>query len=225
MTIQQIKVFIIDDDFYVRQATTTLLTRDRRTKVIGTAGGLEEAFSALNELNPDVILLDLDFKHTDENGLDGIVHLKKTHPRARILVFSASRSEEQIIAAIRAGADGYIWKNDAAEGLGSAIQRANEGRFVVTEAVARSIFGKISGLLPHQTTVMPKGKHYLDLTQRIEQVMKLFCIDGMSAPEIANLLVLSEFTVRGYIRTGYEILGASSRSEAFQRLIARADEE
>jgi DNA-binding CsgD family transcriptional regulator len=54
--------------------------------------------------------------------------------------------------------------------------------------------------------------------------MKLFCIDGMSAQEISEALLISENTVRGYIKAGYEIVGATSRREAFQKLVARADE-
>lgn len=220
-----IKVFIIDDDFYVRQATTSLLTKDERTQVIGSGASITEALADLKILPPDIILLDLDFKHTRESGLEAIAPLKKSFPKTGILIFSASRDENLILETMQAGADGYIWKNDAAEGLGSAIERVKEGSFVVTESVARLIFGKISGLLGQRPAeILPEGKRYLDLTKRVEQVMKLFCIDGMSAFEIAEALYISENTVRGYIKTGYEIVGATSRREAFQKLVARADE-
>jgi two-component system nitrate/nitrite response regulator NarL len=222
---QPIKVYIIDDDFYVRQATTSLLTKDERTEVIGSAASLSETFTDLKSMTPDIILLDLDIKHTRENGLEAIAPLKRALPRTSILIFSASRDEQLILEAMQAGADGYIWKNDAAEGLGSAIERVKEGSFVLTESVAHLIFGKISGLLGERPAeVLPEGKRYLDLTKRVEQVMRLFCIDGMSAQEIAEALHISESTVRGYIKTGYEIVGATSRREAFQKLVARADE-
>jgi DNA-binding NarL/FixJ family response regulator len=222
---QPIKVFIIDDDFYVRQATTSLLTKDERTEVIGSTASVSEAYPILTKSPPDIILLDLDFKHTGESGVEAIAPLKKLAPRVAILIFSASRDEHLIMEAMKAGADGYIWKNDAAEGLGSAIERVREGSFVVTESVARLIFGKISDLLGERPTeVLPESKRYADLTKRVEQVMRLFCIDGMSAQEIADALHISESTVRGYIKTGYEIMGATSRREAFQKLVARADE-
>jgi len=220
-----IKVFIIDDDYYVRQATTVLLTKDERTQVIGSAASITEAWTDLEEAPADIILLDLDFKHTGEKGIEAIVPLKTAFPRTAILIFSGERDENYILEAMQAGADGYIWKNDAAEGLGSAIERVREGSFVVTESVARLIFGKISGLLGERPAeILPEGKRYFDLTKRVEQVMKLFCIDGMSAQEISELLQISENTVRGYIKTGYEIVGATSRREAFQKLVARSDE-
>jgi DNA-binding NarL/FixJ family response regulator len=219
-----IKVFIIDDDYFVRQATTSLLTKDQRTEVIGSAATPAEALKVIKE-TPNIILLDMDFKHAQESGLNAISPLKKRHPETSILIFSMSRDEELILTAMQAGADGYIWKNDAAEGLGSAIERVQDGNFVVTESIARLIFGKVSGLLGDRPAeILPQGKQYVDLTRRVEQVMRLFCIDGMSASEIADALHISENTVRGHIKTGYEIVGATSRHQAFQKLIARADE-
>jgi len=219
-----IRVFIIDDDFFVRQATTSLLTKDQRTEVAGSASRPAEALAAIKD-PPDIILLDMDFKQAQESGLHAIAPLKEAFPETDILIFSMSRDEELILKAMQAGADGYIWKNDAAEGLGSAIERVQEGNFVVTESIARLIFGKVSGLLGDRPAeILPQGKNYTDLTRRVEQVMRLFCIDGMSASEIADALHISENTVRGHIKTGYEIVGATSRNQAFQKLIARADE-
>jgi len=109
--------------------------------------------------------------------------------------------------------------------LGSAIERVKEGNFVITESIARLIYGKITGLIGERAAeILPESKRYFDLTKRVEQVMKLFCIDGMTAGEIADTFHISEYTVRGYIKTGYEIVGATSRREAFQKLVARADE-
>ena len=98
-------------------------------------------------------------------------------------------------------------------------------RHEATESIARLIFGKVSGLLGDRPAeILPQGKKYSDLTRRVEQVMRLFCIDGMSASEIADALHISENTVRGHIKTGYGIVGATSRHQAFQKLIARIDE-
>jgi DNA-binding NarL/FixJ family response regulator len=219
-----IKVFIIDDDFFVRQATTSLLTKDERTEVIGSASSLAEALETINT-PPDIFLLDMDLKHSRESGLQAIAPLKKAFPETNILIFSVNRDENLILEAMKLGADGYIWKNDAAEGLGSAIERVQQGNFVVTESVARLIFGKVSDFLGERhAEILPEGKRYFDLTKRVEQVMRLFVIDGMSAAEISEALHISENTVRSHIKTGYEVVGANSRREAFQKLVARADE-
>jgi len=219
-----IKVFIIDDDFFVRQATTSLLTKDERTQVLGSASSLDEALGTLRT-PPDIFLLDMDLKHSRESGLQIIPPLKETFPDSKILIFSVNRDENLILKAMKLGADGYIWKNDAAEGLGSAIERVQQGNFVVTESIARLIFGKVSDFLGERhAEILPEGKRYYDLTQRVEQVMRLFVIDGMSAAEIADSLHISENTVRSHIKAGYEVVGANSRREAFQKLVARKDE-
>ena len=74
-----IKVFIIDDDFFVRQATTSLLTKDERTEVVGSASTPAEALTIIKE-PPDIILLDMDFKQTQESGLQAIGPLKEAYP-------------------------------------------------------------------------------------------------------------------------------------------------
>jgi DNA-binding NarL/FixJ family response regulator len=218
------KVFIIDDDYFVRQATISLLTKDERTEVIGSASGYTEALSTLR-IAPDIILLDMDLKHTQENGLQAIEPLKKRFPKTNILILSMSRDEDLILEAMQTGADGYLWKNDAAEGLGSAIERVQRGSFVVTESIARLIFGKINDLLgSRQAEILPEIKRHVELTKRVEQILRLYCIDGLTATEIAETLHISENTVRGHIKTGYEVVGATSRHEAFQKLVAREDE-
>jgi two-component system nitrate/nitrite response regulator NarL len=222
-----VRVYIIDDDYFVRHATASLLIKDERIEVWGTSDSPAHALSELknNRMPPDVILLDLEYRPTGESGLGAIQTVKEALPAAKVLIFSMSQGDDLILAAMRAGADGYLWKNDAAEGIGSAIVRVHEGRFVVTESVARLIFDKISDLLGERPAeILPESKRYQNLTRRVEQAMRLFCIDGLSASEIADALHISENTVRVHIIIGYEIIGATNRHEAFRKLIARADE-
>ncbi len=215
---------MIDNDYYARQAITGLLMRDGRTEVVASLESPTKALKKLKQL-PDIVLLDLDFKQAWANGLPIISQLKSTFPRARILILSMSRELDLICASIEAGADGYLWKNDAAEGLGSAIMRANQGRFVVTESIMHLVFGKIGNLLgSHTIAILPQGKQYPHLTERQAQVMKLFCFEGLSTEEIAAVLHISKNTVRRHLRLGYQILGVTNRREAFQKLVARADE-
>jgi DNA-binding NarL/FixJ family response regulator len=157
-------------------------------------------------------------------GIDAVREVRQRMPEVKILVFSMTRDDDFILEAIQSGADGYLWKNEAAEGIASAIKRVYEGRFVVTKSVAQLILGKVSNLKHEAAEIFPASKEYLDLTKRVEETIRLFCIDGLSAAEIAKALNITENTVRGHIKTAYEILGASSRSEAFQRLVAREDE-
>jgi DNA-binding NarL/FixJ family response regulator len=225
---KKIRVLIADDDYYVRQALTTLLGKDQRTQVVGEAASPEETIDFIakgkSELQPDVVLLDMEYKQSTMTGIDAVREVRQRMPEVKILVFSMTRDDELILEAIQAGADGYLWKNETAEGIASAVERVYEGRFVVTKSVAQLILGKVSNLKHEATEIFPDSKKYLDLTRRVEQTIRLFCIDGLSAAEIAEALTIMENTVRGYIKTAYEILGVSSRREAFQQLVAREDE-
>ena len=225
---EKIRVLIVDDDYYVRQALTTLLGKDQRTQVVGEAASPEETIDFIargkSELQPDVVLLDMEYKQSTMTGIDAVRGVRQRMPEVKIIVFSMTRDDDFILEAIRSGADGYLWKNETAEGIASAIERVYEGRFVVTKSVAQLILGKVSNLKHEATEIFPDSKKYLDLTRRVEQTIRLFCIDGLSAAEIAEALNITENTVRGHIKTAYEILGVGSRSEAFQRLVAREDE-
>lgn len=223
------RVLVIDDDFYVREALTALLTRDPRMQVVGSAASPEEALKWLGNRatgeTVDVILLDMEFKQSHLSGMEAIPLLHKLSPKTAILVFSMVRDDELILRAIRAGASGYLWKNEAADGIASAIVRVHEGRFVVTRSVAQLLFGKVNELIGKRPAeILPDKKAYEDMTKRVEQVIRLFCIDGLSASEIAESLHISENTVRGHIKVAYEILGVENRQEAFLRLVAREDE-
>jgi DNA-binding NarL/FixJ family response regulator len=223
------RVLIVDDDFYVREALTALLTRDPRTQVVGNVASPEEALKWLSGREAgdaaDVILLDMEFKQSPISGMEAIPLLRRLSPKAAILVFSMVRDDDLILRAIRAGASGYLWKNEAADGIASAIVRVHEGRFVVTRSVAQLLFGKVNELIGKRPAeILPDKKAYEDLTKRVEQVIRLFCIDGLAAAEIAEALNISENTVRGHIKAAYEILGVENRQEAFVKLVAREDE-
>lgn len=225
---EKIPVLIVDDDYYVRQALITLLSKDRRTRIVGEASTPEETIALIAEakgsLQPGVVLLDMEYKQSAMKGTDAVREVRRRMPEVKILVFSMTRDDDSILEAIQAGADGYLWKNEAAEGIASAIERVYEGRFVVTKSVAQLILGKVSNLRHEAADIFPDSKKYLDLTKRVEETIRLFCVDGLSAAEIAEALHITENTVRSHIKTAYEILGVSSRSEAFQRLVAREDE-
>jgi DNA-binding NarL/FixJ family response regulator len=225
---EKIRVLIVDDDYYVRQALITLLSKDQRTQIVSEAASPEEIIALIAKgksgLQPDVVLLDMEYKQSTMTGIDAVREVRQRMPEVKILVFSMTRDDDFILEAIQAGADGYLWKNEAAEGIASAIERVYQGRFVVTTSVAQLILGKVSNLKHEATEIFPDSKKHLDLTRRVEETIRLFCIDGLSAAEIAEALHITENTVRGHIKTAYQILGASSRSEAFQRLVAREDE-
>ncbi len=219
---QNIRVLIVDDDYYARDALQSLVARDRRTHVWATADSVSDACTKLGTQcypAPDLVLLDVRLGERSQSGIDGMPLIRGACPPAKILMTSVQNDEETVLSAIRAGADGYVWKNESADGICNAIVGVMEGRFVVTPSVAEALLGKTVELSSYATEVMRTNPAVRDLTESIRKTVYLYCFCGMSAREIADELTVSVNTVNSRLKLAYQILGASSRKEAFQRLV------
>ena len=140
----------------------------------------------------------------------------------RILVTSVSADDDTVLHAVEAGADGYIWKNETTERIAFAIERAAEGRFVLSKSIADRLMGTIADLGDYATEVLPDQPSYREMTENVRKTLYLFCVMGLSAKEIADELQVSVNTVHSRIKAAYAALGATSRSEAFAALTAGA---
>jgi len=220
------RVLIIDDDYYAREAMQALVARDVRTRMWGTAGGVDEALSLLDSTRgpcPDVIVLDIRLGDDELGGIVGLPRLKDMCPDCRVLVSSISRDEETVRVAMLAGADGYVWKNESTDGIAEAIVRVHEGRLVVSASVAEKLLNAVTELGEYAAEVLPDRQEYADLTEATRKTVYLYCYCGMSAREIADELQLSVNTVNSRIKNAYSVLGAGTRHEAFQRLVERSE--
>jgi DNA-binding NarL/FixJ family response regulator len=222
--VDPIRTLIVDDDFYAREALRSLLARDRRTRVWAAVSDVAEALESIEsspagQPGPDVVLLDVRLHDSERAGIDGLPVLKAHLSDARILVTSVSRDESTILAAIAAGGDGYVWKNESAERIADAVVRVAEGRFVLTQAIAERLAGSVAELAVHAAQVLPE-RRAVDMSESVRRTVYLYCVCGMSAREIADELQLSVNTVNSRLRVAFNALGASSRRQAFERLIS-----
>jgi DNA-binding NarL/FixJ family response regulator len=217
-------VFIVDDDFYARESITSLLARGERTRVWGSASSVEAAVEdlrAADGLLPDVILLDVHFGSDERAGIRGLPLIAAAAPDARILVTSVLSGESVVLDAIRAGADGYVWKNESGSGIAQAVAAVAEGRFVMTPAIADAVMGEATALREYAAEVLPGEREYRELTAALKKTLYLYCFCGLSIKEIAAELQVSPHTVQSRIQTAYQVIGAASRQEAFARLVER----
>jgi DNA-binding NarL/FixJ family response regulator len=224
-----IRVLIVDDDYYAREALASLVSRDSRTRTWASVDSVPEALETLaatagqRTAGPDVVLLDVRLAEGERAGIEGIPAIRELAPDIRVLVTSVSADDDTVLAAVRAGADGYVWKNETAERIATAVERVAEGRFVLSRSIADRLLETIAGLGDYATEVVPDRFDYLDLTESVRKTLYLFCVAGLSAKEIAAELQLSVNTVHARIKAAYSALGATSRSEAFRRLVEGAE--
>lgn len=219
---KKINVMVVDDDAYVRQAIEVHLRRHPQTKTDAIFSNIDEAVKALSseEKKPDVIILDINFEGSDKDGIDAIKEIRKLKGLFKILVCSMNNDRETVMNAIKAGADGFVWKNESTDGIVGAVIKLVEGRFVVTKSVAEKIMGQAVDLDKH-VDILKEGKDRKRLTEELKKTLYLYCYCGMSAKEIAEELHLSTHTVHSRIKVCYQLLNATSRVEALTKLVER----
>ena len=199
-----IRVLIADDHPVVRRGLRTLFTSEPGIEPVGEAADGVEAVAMARSLQPDVILLDMVMPH--KNGLEAINEIKQDNPEARILVLTSFAEDEKVFPAIKAGALGYLLKDSSPEELLDAIRNVYHGQSSLHPTIARKLINELkrpSDLLPTQTT----------LTDREVDVLKLVA-QGLTNHEIADKLVLSEWTVRTHVRNILDKLHLANRTQA-----------
>jgi DNA-binding NarL/FixJ family response regulator len=204
-----LKVAILDTDFYALQGITSYLALDRRTRVIHTAEQQAQLFAflrhaAVAEL-PDVILLDADHVGTPDKLETLIARLYDLVPNSMVLCMAQTTVPELVKAAAHAGARGYLLKGDVRLQISWAIIFALDHDFVVSRRCRDEASGIFDGRL-FRATVLPAQRQYPELTQRIRQAIRLCVVEGMPAHLAADEMGISPHTVRSYIKEGYRIL-------------------
>ncbi len=131
------RVFLVEDEAAVRRGIELLLNREPDLEICGTAAGQDEALKQILKTRPQLALVDLCL--AQGNGLDLVRELRAFGPDPKILIFSMHRDISKVRAALRAGANGYIAKEDGAEYLSSAIHTVLLGKCFLTETIARKL--------------------------------------------------------------------------------------
>ena len=199
-----IRLLIVDNHTLFRQGLVSLLQSEPGLQVIGEAGGGEEALKLAQELQPDVVLMDVKMPGMD--GVQATRRLLEVMPHARVLMLTVSEEEENLFAAIQAGARGYILKNADADELLQAIERVHAGEAMLSPVMTFRLLQALrSGGAPIPSSELP-------LTSREQDVFQLL-VQGASNRQIAESLMITENTVKTHVRNILEKLELHSRTE------------
>lgn len=233
-----LKVVVLDTDFYALQAINSYLAWDRRTRVTRLAESEEQLLRYLDRAPeaelPDVVVLDADHSG-GARGLEAVINrLQEYAPQVMVVCMAQNVHRELVQAAAAAGARAYLLKQEVRLQVAWAICYTLEHDFVVTAGVAR-VCAQIPDPRALNATMLPEQREYPEMTDRIRQAIKLCVIEGMPAHLAADEMGISLHTIRGYIKEGYRILEAYDQTEypvemtpqerAYMRFTALADRD
>jgi DNA-binding NarL/FixJ family response regulator len=218
---QPVRVLVVDDDYYVREAVTALVSRDARTRLWGAVRGVPDAISSLVQSDgppPDVILLDVRLAEGDRAGIEGISALREACQSCRILVTSVDDDDDVVLAAVQAGADGFVSKNETGERVVSALTHVAEGKFLLSPGLAGRLIDKVAELGTYAER-LPEPTEAVGMTESMRKTLYLYVVCGLSAQQVADELQVSLHTVNSRVKAAYAVLGANNRTEAFRILV------
>ncbi|MEJ7842896.1 MAG: response regulator transcription factor [Rubrobacter sp.] len=208
-----LRILMADDHPLFRSGLRALLGAVSDTAVVGEATTGEEAVALAAELQPDVIVMDLQMPGV--SGIDATRRILDTSPHTGVLVVTMFEDDYSVFAAMRAGAKGYMLKDADEEDILHAIRAVGRGEAIFSPAVARRVIDFFTGARSEVERAVPK-RAFPELTHREGEVLD-FIAQGHSNPEIAERLYLSPKTVRNHISNIFAKLQVVDRAQAIVR--------
>jgi DNA-binding NarL/FixJ family response regulator len=202
-----VRVVIADDQRTVRDGLVLLLELLPDIELVGTAADGVQTVELVARLRPDVVLMDLHMPRMD--GVDATRLVRDTHPAVQVIVLSTYADDASVFGALRAGARGYLTKDSSAERIAHAIHTVAAGAALLDPTVQARLLDHLDGL----PSTAPPGADPDGLSGRELEVLRLVA-HGLSNPEIATRLVITEATVKTHINHVFSKAGVRDRAQA-----------
>jgi DNA-binding NarL/FixJ family response regulator len=200
-----IRVFLLDDHELVRRGLHDLLSGEPDIEVVGEAGLAAEALRRIPALLPDVAILDA--RLPDGHGVDVCRDLRSTYPDVACLMFTSYDDDEALLAAIMAGASGYVLKQIRGTDFVDAVRRVAAGQSLLDPAVTRTVLARV------RQTEHRSDDPLAALTDQERRVLELIA-EGLTNRQIGERLYLAEKTVKKYVSSLLAKLGLQRRAQA-----------
>lgn len=205
-----IRLLIVDDHILFREGLAAIIRAEPDIEIVGYAGSVKEAVEIAHSSKPDVILMD--FGMPDGTGADATQRILKEYPECRIIFLTMSDEEDDLFAAIRSGAKGYILKNIHPSKLVAALRSVYRGESALSRSMTLRLMEELAR---SDVPTRPRDPKLAKLTPRELDVLRDLAT-GMTNQEIANQLFLSENTVKYHVHSILDKLELSDRREASQ---------
>src|SRR6266852_3092857 len=206
---EPIRVLIADDHPLYRDGLRAMLGAAAEPELVGEAATGDEAIAQAADLQPDVLLMDLQMPGT--NGIEATRHIRQTSPHIAILVLTMFSDDDSVFTALRAGAQGYVLKGADRAELLRAITAVSRGEAIFSPTIAQRLMRHFAPLSAERMPTL-----FPELTDRERGILELIA-QGRSNTEIAGRLVLSPKTVRNHISNILSKLQVADRAQAIIR--------
>jgi two-component system, NarL family, response regulator LiaR len=204
MLMEKIRILIVDDHKILRDGLRMMIASEPGMQLIGEAADGEEGVQKARELKPDVILMDLVMPR--KSGLEAIDEIIAENPEQKVLVLTSFADENKVFPAIKAGALGYLLKDSSPQQLVDAIRAVYRGESSLHPSIAIKLIREL-----RQPSNLPLADE--PLSERELDVLRLVA-KGLSNQDIADQLIVSEWTVRTHMRNILSKLHLANRTQA-----------
>jgi two-component system response regulator DevR len=209
---KQLRVLLVDDHELVRIGLRDVLRTVASVDVVGEAGTVEHALVQVRSLQPDIVLLDM--RLPDGNGPDACRAILSELPSARVIMVTGFADD--VMAAIQAGASGYVLKTGFVAELLEAVREVGQGKSYLSPAVTQVVFDRVRD---GEAVADSEARAVAQLTSQLRRILKLIA-EGKTNAEIAESLTVSEHTAKVHVRELMARLGVRRRSQ-LAAIIAR----
>lgn len=208
---ERIKVLIADDHYMFIRGIESILSEDDSIEVVGKAQNGQEVYEMSKQLNPDVILMDVNMPIID--GMQATKMILKEMPRVRVVMLTVNDTVEQLFESMRCGAKGYLLKNLLPNELLTFVHMVYRGESILSGPIVGKLFNYFSNHPPIKTNIT-KSKKKTDILTKREKEILTQVMKGMTNREIALALFISENTVKNHLRNIMEKLQKNNRVQA-----------
>jgi two-component system, NarL family, response regulator DevR len=199
-------LLIVDDHEVVRQGLVSVLDRRPGFQVVAEAGTVEESLTAARRFQPDLVVMDV--RLPDGSGIEACREIRAEFPETRVIMLTSYPDEEAVIAAIVAGASGYLLKQVRARDLVSALEAVGRGESLLDPAVTGKVLERM-----RRIAAADEPDELAALTQQERKILALVA-EGKTNKEIAAEVYLSDKTVKNYVSSILAKLNLERRAQA-----------
>ena len=215
-----IRVLLVEDHELVRMGLSIMIDKAEDITLVGEAENGLSGVELAKQLSPDIVLMDIGLPNID--GIEATKRIKDFNPQIKVLIFTSRDAEDDVFAAFKSGADGYIMKGASTENIHTAIRSVNEGVAWIDPAIAKLVLSSIQAPTNNNETRISNGINYkagksmYGLTEREMEVLALI-VNGLTNPQIAEELTITKATAKAHVHSVLQKLSTATRTQATRK--------